>query len=332
MARWRNTIFTEVPNESPQEKWGVDETQSTRTLDIGWGPDADPNAGGRQQAARDFLGYSTVASGLAGGLYVSRIIPHAHPDFLRPDNQTPFLFAESMECVGRGQPINALTLNTTGNLKSTRDTILYDTARCRVMYATRPYDIIADNQVQTRDADGNPDESGLERYVEILARPSGSYLNIPTGRFKYVGGGIVPGSPGKIEPETDLILKWWFVPRLCVGTKIFNPTLANPPIEGGLGKFNGASIWGCDPGTLLFESVEIEPHIDPFGQRICHVTYHFKWNPNTHYKLLQLKSDGSAGSYIEVTTDGTSYSLTVAGRHIYDAASPGFQALFRVPN
>lgn len=382
-AKWRNTEYVEVPPDSPQEDMGIDAAESTRTIDVAWSNSSDGGDPTRQQAILDFLGGNFVKT-FNGGQYVSRLLPHAHPDWQQYDPVDGnfhgyYLFAEKARVRPRGQPVTPGGLppasgvpppKLTGQLKSQYDTILANRARMEISYTTRPYDLLPDSSgadggfwngfrnSMPVDSFGNPDESSLLRFVTKRPVSAGQYLHIPSGTFKVVPstgppGNAVPtgtpaiGSPGRVEPRVNLSLTWHLVPTAAVGTRALNNSLAHPQIDHLAGHVNKNALWGFDPGTILFDTWEAQPHVDPYGARVWDVTYHFvlfsqvqpigssAFKEVGHNYLFYIDGTKADTGYYLITDDGTSTGNTIypAGITYNDGSGVVYDLadLFRCP-
>lgn len=195
------------------------------------------NAQNLDQAKRDILGYPLVLAGTVAGLYVSRVTPMAALPFLQLTSGRPYLFAVTMQGTGWGVPDNQVIKNSTLNFP------IYKQTKCTVHFETLTYDVFTDLQMEQLglvDANGNPDEATLARYVTKEVQPGMEYLTLPQGGFQFVNTGMkpVPGTAGKLVPNYDIALTWEMIPQSCIGTVLYNPGLTNPPIDNCLGHVN----------------------------------------------------------------------------------------------
>jgi hypothetical protein len=199
------------------------------------------------QAKRDILGYPLVTNGPIAGQYVSRVTPMTALPFLQLTNGRPYLFAVSMSGTGWGlPPENGAIKNPTLNFP------IYYQCKATVHFESLTYDIYTDQEMFLLgliDANGNPDEATLARYVTKEFVPGMEYLALPQGGFTLVAtpltlglgpskGPPVPGTAGKLTPNYDLSLTWELVPQSCIGSVLYNPSLQNPPIDLCLGCVN----------------------------------------------------------------------------------------------
>jgi hypothetical protein len=197
------------------------------------------------QAKRDILGYPFVNVGLSGGLYVSRVTPMTILAFLQLSTGLPYLFAVQLSGTGWGVPDDGIVKNTTLSFP------IYKQTKCNAHFESLTYDIFTDTQMVLLgavDANGNPDEATLLRYVTKEVMPGMEYLTLPQGSFRFVatpGGAnapVVAGTAGKLTPNYDLSLIWEMVPQSCIGSVLYNPALQNPPIDNCLGCVNNAAF------------------------------------------------------------------------------------------
>lgn len=338
---FRETTYTELWGEYPQETFGQQVSEATRVFLVDW--DA------RQQAVQDFLGYSrsivqnvlSTQVGTPAVYYLSRVTPDFHPDYVRASDGQPFLFADSVTIEPFGMPLNASGQPEYGAgadaaTLSAWDGPRYNKAKLTVHYSTRLYPILNDDEMPL--AAGVPDESSLARYVEIQYHPSAEYLTLPNGVFKIVPvniygdatnvntGGDVPGAPGKIQSMYDLTLIWRQVPRRMVASAgvmapVLGAAVKPAAFDFAAGKVNSAAIWGCRAGTLLCEPMELTPWRQSDGEIVFDVTFHFKHFPDGHnYFLIPTKAVPPSLVYTEISVDGTSYPEPAPdGKHLYDS-------------
>ena len=199
------------------------------------------------QAKRDILGYPVVLVGttMSAGLYVSRVTPMTILAFLQLSSGLPYLFAVQMSGTGWGVPDDGVIKNTVISFP------VYKMAKVNVHFESLTYDIFTDQQMVLLgavDANGNPDEATLLRYVTKEVMPGMEYLTLPQGSFRYVatpGGAnapVVAGTAGKLVPNYDISLIWELVPQSCIGSVLYNPQLTNPPIDNCLGCVNDVAF------------------------------------------------------------------------------------------
>ncbi len=234
------TIYTvqyKAGNDDLQFNFENDNSSIDLPIYLLWGT----NAQNLNQAKLDILGYPLVVAGAAGGQYISRITPMTALPFTQLSNGRPYLFAVSMSGTGWGVPPGGIVKNPTLNFP------IYYQTKARVHFETLTYDILTDAQMIAFglvDANGNPDEATLARYVTREMSPGTEYLTLPQGGFQFVNTGTSPvaGTAGKLTPNYDISLTWELVPQSCVGTVLYNPGLTNPPIDNCLGHVNNAGF------------------------------------------------------------------------------------------
>lgn len=303
-----------------------------------------------QVAARLFLGYPVRKTNapVGGGIkpapgfnWIARCPPEYHPDWLEPTTNAPFLYATDFEFEPWGVPEDGDQWN------RLEDTAVYNLAKCTITYNTRSYDVYpGDVKIAGEDV---VDESALTRFVTFNPNPSGEYLSVKQGVFKFVdypaAARPVPGAPGKIEPADRLQIVWHEVPQLCVGLPTLNPGLLKDyPIDRIMGRVNSTEFAGAAPGTLLCEAPAITRYRAATGARVCDVQYNFRYLPrgstipnglggtvsNVGHNVI-LDADTAPWVYREVTIDGAPAAYpAAAGKHIYDDAE--FRDLFRPPD
>lgn len=201
------------------------------------------NAQALDQAKRDILGYPIVLIGTGGGQYVSRVTPMTLLAFLQLSTGRPYMFAVQLSGTGWGVPDDGVVKNTSLSFP------IYKQTKCQAHFESLTYDIFTDQQMVLLgavDANGNPDEATLLRYVTKEVVPGMEYLTLPQGSFRFVatpGGAnapVVAGTAGKLVPNYDISLTWELVPQQCIGSVLYNPGLQEPPLDLCLGSVNNA--------------------------------------------------------------------------------------------
>jgi hypothetical protein len=376
MAQLRKTTWVERVHEPNSPEYSIDDIRSRciRTLDITVPTNNLQN--GLQQAISDFLGYSSLIN-QGGGLgvsYISRIMPHQEP-------QLGWMYAESIpRIVGVGNQKNSGVIYTTGNPQSLGQYFnpvagywtnegqipasdystsnpwqfaTYSVWRFTIVYTARTYPIIDDGTVATR-LNGNPDESGIERFVTRTVRPSTSALTLRDGSIVYVlpgapnvnGQPVPAGTVPKQLPEADLGYTWHRIPITAVPSLFINRNLTNPAIDTAIGRINLTAFDGNLPGTLLLVGAELQPGRQCDGTRVYDITYRFKYRQSVLPGLgvwvatLVWNSMANMFQWAEVVVGTTPNSQPLAltapgpnqgqpnvGVHIYDAYE--FANLFR---
>lgn len=282
----RPTEYRESNNGSPNYSFDEDSSSSERIYYSPW--TTDPAC--LKQIRMDFLGYPSVASNLGSGAgkYISRYVPHAHPDF---SNE---LYAKAISAsptvprgqddfgVGRGQE-----------------------AMLRVTYQAPPYPILTDSELTG--ILGSPDESSLLRFCSIDQQAAAKFQTIPsTSPIRWApratfpaDGGPSPGTPvantrAVLLFEGDLSVTWHQIPiaaypktavKACIGS-------CNSGTFG-----NAASILGevYAAGTLVCGTPKKKVIRLPNGEFGFDITYIFKWYPfgaNSFYFMQEGKTAG----------------------------------------
>jgi hypothetical protein len=312
----------------------------------------------RISATQNWIGYPVIKTDYSQSppvQYISRIIPFGNPEWLNVDTGNPFMWCTRVET----KPHSFLTDDAGTNPLPTDGTPPFDYASQLLHFESPMYDVRDDNDplvigpyIQGGSPyAGLPDESLLTRYVTILNKPSGEYLSLPAGSFKYViqSPTAVPGQPGIIQPSSRYEIAWEQVPRAAIGMKAINKTA--PPtgysIDYAIGKLNLTTFMGCQPGTLLCEPPAVTPIRSIQGLKLFRVVFGLKYfeggflqapNPNAgklsgFNSVYYPPSGGNPGFYAEVTTDGMSHSpgddTPTTQYHIYRYAE--FANMFRVP-
>lgn len=348
----QNTYYVEcVQNPaSPEGEFRDDGSNVVRTYWIQWSK--------RSQSRKDLLGWPVVKQ--AGGQsFISRSVPHLYPEEVDTNGNAQLYATACKQVEGWGIPA---AVNGQVNMKSLLNVAQYLYAKMRVTYETLTYDVLddADMVVNGYTVNGVPDEATLARYVTLRTHPSAEYLTLPQGSFKIVlsannlgpfalpaVGPAVPGAPGRIVPGYDVSLTWHRIPRSCIGSRLWNPNLARPPIDMAIGCVNSVTFAGCPPGTLLCLPPDIRPIRSATLDRIADIEYRLKWfqvlgadgtplkdiNGNTvgHNHLFLTTAQGvPAAGYYEVSSDGqTNMDNKAVNKNIYNWCD--LNALFRVP-
>lgn len=306
--------------------WGWNKSRGRRVYDV------DMTLGFSEQTfAKALLGYAEV-KGESTTKWVSRWVPHSL-GFTNPDGK-PFLYAVNLEQQG----LAPLSQDFTGTSFAKPN---YRMMRCQVDYETLPFKILEDAEVTTRNG-GNPDESGWERYVTKIVRPSGQFFTVNSGPdgsgyFWAATGGVVRIGVSKLLSFCNLQVTWHQVPEKAVPSVFVNPNLTSySAIENCIGKVNHETFNSYLKGTLLLLGAELKPSISPFGVRVYDIVYMFKFFAPTATTGHQYLFKPSAADWAEVTTEeGVSNLATQAnGKSIYDWAKTSgstFKDLFRPP-
>lgn len=319
------------------EAFAMDRNAAKRVAIVDWDS--------RQQFVRDVLGFGQNVKGGGAANFISRSLPHAHPDWTDPNGQ-PFLFAASCDpIVGKGVPADR-NMKGAGRFGIDSDIARYNKAFVTVNYEAPPWDILSDDAMRAAglvDANGNADESTLTRYVIKEEDPTGQMITMPKGSMKFTN----QATAGAVLQETQLLalaapklIPYWNVkithvllPASAVGTKLVG---GSTTYETTLGKVNDAAFPVSGPyagaypqGKLLYVAAKITPHRSPLGLRVYNVQHFFQYATAARHNQLPYLDNASKFGWVEVSTDGVAYADTPAndGKHIYDAAS--FPALFR---
>lgn len=325
------TDFREAGDGSPEYSFGRDRNRGARTLLVPW---ANPNvvvltpAAAIWQAAKDFLGFTTVATqpGI-GTKYLSRTLPAIHPDFQAASGlgtkALSFLAATDIERIEgirpRGQDANKVGQ--------------FNEAKVRVVYDGLPYNLMDDPTLQTfSSSSGFPDESTLLRYIYAWQEPSGQALKFKslhpiqwTIRSQAMEQGMnVP------VYMADVYVVWYQVPTEAVPSTAIRDTIGKTNAAdfgvdvGGVlthypGQY-GAPFPGLyKKGTFICETPKIEkPYRMANGFFATDITYHFKWMPNGanyFYRVNFRQGDNINVLVLNVSQSGPGidYTLTIQG-------------------
>ena len=326
---------------SPQGSFGLDQASNVRVYDVAWEH--------LQGAVVYFLGSQSVKDA-AGVRWISRDVPHhdrdwgvyvpaGAQDMARKDQ--PYLYGSGLDY--QGWAVNEFNPPGAGRMQTPQGTARYRIARLRVRYETRTYEILSDKQMIDGGfvLGGVPDEATLKRYITILPRPKGTYIQVPAGPppndgMKFVPGGqpVGPPGPGKIQCTADLQIIHHLLPEHAVPSILVNPALLASgnlgAIDKAIGKVNSAPLLGNEPGTLLYLPPEFVPRRGPRGERLWdvhHMIERARFTPAVaprlyagHNFVLRRQDDGTL-RYQEVSANGATLAdtSTTEGLHIYDA-------------
>lgn len=352
---------------SPVEEIRPDGCRAVVLVDCPWDQ--------RQKLEKDWLEWAIVINATQAGAnrYISRNVPRAYPGRTSNIASRPYLYAKDiMRWVGQAPPDT--TAGQPGRTGSTQIPTPWMLARGTWVYEDRSYaadaagiyndaTMIAGGFI---DANGNPDEATLQRYITKVTYPGGQALPLPVQSFKYVDGSAtqVPGQPTVRDPNYRWEITWHQVPLLAVPIALINDLSLGTYTNGllaadlALGCVNSANFPAKAknpraPGTLLLESIKPIPKISALGDRIYDITYVIAvYNPPGHLgtglddnnvpighnHLIQKVPGSNAVKWREVSSDGSSN---------YQSGSPNgykqngtrqspylgvdFNTLFRVP-
>lgn len=334
-ARPREFVGRANPGASPRSLFAVDSSRLTAVYDVPWND--------RTLNVMAILGFPEVVT-RGAGRFVTRNVPDVHPDFQghpgRANN--PFLWATRItDVVGLGVPADRVMI-------SGRETARYLTARLTVQYDIHTYDIATDGEMIAAgavDANGNPDEASLLRYVTKIVKPKGRNIGVTAGAFFYAEdpnkGQQFQGSPPKLMATTDLTLIWHQVPLTAIPQRTWNPELTPASAAAAddyLGHVNSVPFANQPAGTVLYLGADVRAKRSALGDRIFDVEYHFDVFSEGHNKVPRVAPRLSTDPpttppkfiYTEVSTDGQPHPEPAPrGVHIYNSAD--LNDLFRVP-
>lgn len=305
MAIFRGITFQEHVPGSPIEILENDGARVTRMLDCAWTQSLS--------FADKLLGFPTVKTGTGGVKYVSRLTPHAHPDFLDAMGN-PWIFATrvtKLEGIGFRD-------------KTTDDTARYETGRLTVVYESLTYEVLEDDEIKTGDI---PDESRLLRYVTILFKPYAEFLTLPRGYMKWVTAPVTPVNFGVplLVPSWQIDFIWHLIPRTNL------PLMKIADAQGTINNAAFVTPLGTFPtGTLLLLNADLKPIRSALGDRLYDIHYHMKYKEpilgggGNHNYFLRATTAASPNDLIWdlVTRDGLS-----GGTKVYK--STDFKLLFK---
>lgn len=308
--------------ESPQVSLEVDRSTATRVVDVAWGE--------RWQFATAVVGSARLGVARDGKAAIIRIAPWRFP---RPafGSGLGWLWATKVSFRGVGTP----TLGDQECVEGANNEAeaKYELARCTIVYETRSYDILSDEEHYVRHGQ-SLDEASLARYVTRTVRPQGEFLSLDGGAFHYAGLTNAKGeSPtvkrglNKTIVAYNLSLTWHLVPYEAIPSKFYNTTGPNFALDRCLGCVNNKPFAGLPAGTLMLGAAEIRPAASPLGQRVADVTYFLKFfNPSDtvrghtihqnyvaghqHIYTPKPPASGEAGWYEVVTDDALAASST----------------------
>jgi len=283
MGTVRPTRYRERNENSPNYNWDDEGSSSDRTYYVPWG--TDPNV--MNVARQDFLGYSVTS---ANRKYISRYIPHAHPDFPLE------LYAKSVSAQG-----------TIPRGKDDEGVGTFTEACMRVGYQAPPYQILTDD-ILGQLLDGAPDESSLLRYCSFEMQTSAKFQTIPsTSPLKWApragwpaDNGPPPGQPvvnvrTVLLHEGDLQITWHQVPLDAIPVTAMSVCINRTNLYA-FG--NPESIAGTYPPMTLVCGVPRRKIIRmPNGLFAADITYVFKYYPQGANYFFFMEEGKAAGYY-----------------------------------
>lgn len=229
-----------------------------------------------KQMWKDYLGYSFKAPAKAGKIYISRIIPWEHPNYLRQ------LYADSIQ-KGKGDVPAAQR----GDSRDAAGAMQYDELWLDVVMSTRNYAILDDAELEAAANTTYPDESKLLRYVDVQVTPASRMERIPSGvTFRWVGSPLTPAG-AQVNAQNIGVMQ---VVEFDVHITHFQIPLQAIPwvaMDRCYGKTNSDAL-GADSSTFPYFNAEtmiygggkITPAYPmPDGSFAVDILHAFKWKP-----------------------------------------------------
>jgi hypothetical protein len=218
-------------------------------------------------------GTVTPAITTYGASYLSRNVPHPHPNF------SPLMHCEGFSQVQGSRPIGTPSQD---NVK----TGCFEEALVTANYWVPPYEIEKDSVVLG--ADGYPDESTFKRYISGTRKPIGKLQTIPKyGPLVWNDG--TPADNTATVPlfEQDVSVTWHQIPIAAIPWDFINELY---------GKTNASefgsetSIIGLYPAeTLVMGSAEPTYYRQSTGDWAADLTYRLRYYPNGANKFLRIR-------------------------------------------
>lgn len=337
--QWGLTAFAERAVESPSFSFGEQRDNAQRQYYIPWINSSSGAVAAVWQAAKDFLGYTTVQtapSDVRGTVsrYLNRLIPHPLPSTsLQPQRQVGTL-ADGFTAWQFAKDITRIDVSREAGVDGARVGQGRE-ALMTVVYSAFPYNIFTDKLLSdtvaaysllTSDdptaapmrgsslAGGFPDEALMTRYIY-------SYFE-PGGRFQAFKGFSTVNFDRDLAPlvweenvllnDGDLFVTWYQVPteavpmtaiQNCIGKT--NRFAFNLGLGTGIG--SGPSALGViPPGKLICAVPKFDkPYRMVNGAFATNINYRFKWKPfgaNFFYRPNPPK--GVSGTWSAVTSPG----------------------------
>ena len=316
----------------------------------------------RQNAVQKDILESASITSKNGVAFISRVMPRPYLAWTDP-NGKPYLYAaEIMRTSQQGLPEFDRTEGVQQHnfLTNLPDWCL---ASLEILYTDRVYNVVSDAAMLQSVITGGaavPDEASLQRYVYITSQAGGSILPIPAGAFQAVthldgtSPAAQPGQPGINLPTDEILIRWFYVPKLAIGARSVNFDVGLPnywidKCRGcvNLSNFPAGSPGPFPPGTLLFTGMTPIPVRGPLGDRYYHCDFKMRFlnlggltdplNGNYYighnHKLTKISGDTTA-VWRQLTVDGKdnfpgSANNAVDGDSLYNWRD--FNKMFRVP-
>jgi len=243
---------------------------------------------------KDNLGYS-----VRNGDQLNRVLPRQHPHVthLRATRLTGI---EGVRWAGKsGGPVAGEASD-------------YERARLTYSFESLPYDLKENGSIAGE----------WERYVIKRSKPVTDVLSLNDQAWKYVEGPL-SGSQTSFAAKlgwivTKVRLQWTWVQ--VPAAYIMNVDGLPVNLIAGVGCVNDAAFAGYYNGTLLFESYDLEPRMDPTDAagdaaegkvpRTFDVTLHFTFSePPTDETVTDAGNGTNRGHNIVMSTKGVAYAI-----------------------
>jgi hypothetical protein len=308
---FRGVKYVERVPGSPMESLENNGARTTRIYDCDWTD--------RQKFAEKLLGYPSIKN-MGSTLYVSRLTPDFHPEYLNSSN-LPWLYATRVTEI-RGIGFRG---------KDDDNTPVYQKARLTVVYESLTYEVLDDNELTMASGGSFPDEASLRRYVTKYPKAYTEFVTLRPGTLQWVDTTPKPMNVGFpfIVGSMMIDYVWHLVP------KEHAPIAAIKTALGTVNKTTFDPDYNFSPETLLLMSHELNPVRSAFGDRLYDIVYHCKYfeppqtGVATGHNFGLRRTNNTDVQWNRASFDGTANDMTVAGKQNKPYRLTDFNLLFR---